>query len=155
MKSPRCQDKKESACWRHCTESQAYARYQVMLNPQIGGITSSYKCGNGCGVGHSVEMFKRVSGALSVPLQLSEARDTSRFCLPVYWIAACMGLPDYLNHHPAAQPPPNLLLAGASVFPFTQEPPGFPLKCQSVANQGFICQVGLVARNDLPPPCVI
>lgn len=58
MKSPRCHDKKESAWWQRCTESQAYARYQVMFNPQISDITSSYKCGNGFGVGHAMEMFK-------------------------------------------------------------------------------------------------
>lgn len=98
MKSPRCQVKKESAWWQRCTESQAYASYQVMFNPQIGGITSSYKCG----VGHVMEMFKGVSEAPSVPLQLSETGT-----LPVFacqCISTSMGLPDYLNHHPAPHP---------------------------------------------------
>lgn len=125
MKSPRCQDKKESAWWQCCTESQAYARYQVMFNPQIGDITSSYKRGNGFGVGHAMEMFK---GVVSQKHQVGHFSSQRPKTLPVFacqYIAACMGLPDYLNRHPDAQPPPSLLLAGASVFPFTQEPLAF------------------------------
>lgn len=100
--------------------------------------------------------YGNVQGGLRSPKCATSAlrdRDTSRFCLPVYfYVHGIAWLP---QPSPCPPPPPSLLLAGASVFTFTQEPPGFPLKCQSVANQGFICQVGLVARNDLPPPCVI
>ena len=34
-------------------------------------------------------------------------------------------------------PQPSFLLARASVFQFTWEPPDFALKCPSVENQGF------------------
>lgn len=79
MKSPRCHDNKESAWWQRCTESQTYARYQVMFNPQISDITSSYKCGNGFGVGHAMEMFKGRGGLRSPKCATSALRDPRHF----------------------------------------------------------------------------
>lgn len=76
---------------------------------------------------------------LSMPLEQPETQNLYRLW-PVgrLWVSGAPS--DVASTRP---PQPSLLLARASVFQFTWEPPGFALKCLSVENQGFICQVGL------------
>lgn len=80
-------------------------------------------------------------------------------CLPAsIWLDAgdCLGTSTISPPTPRPAPPPAKFAFGKGIcFPVYPGAPGFSLKCQSVANQAFICQVGRVARNDLPPPCVI
>lgn len=111
-------------------------------NTQLRSIIPCCKRGNSFKEGHTYcgNVQRRASQkVLNMPLEQPETQNLYRFW-PVgrLWVS---GTPsDVASTRP---PQPSLLLARASVFQFTWEPPGFALKCLSVEHQGFICQVGL------------
>lgn len=110
--------------------------------PELGSIIPFYKGGNSLKEGHTYCGNVQRTGsqkALSMPLQQPETQDLYRS-----WPAGRLpGSGDSSAAVSTRPPQPSFLLARASVFQFTWEPPDFALKCPSVENQGFICQVGL------------